>query len=253
MRKLVIGLLFLSTLSFTVVSQENKPFSKMDVSLRFSTMGLGLEVSSPLNSNFKTRAGVDYMRFTTGYYNTSLGDNSGNLRKAFGYTPDYRTKVGLSLFHGHLLVDYYPVGTGIFYITTGVYAGFNKILPDGFLSNPDDNSIAILLPGEKWPVVELSGHQIDVTNGHIDDLEVKLGRTIKPYLGFGLGRTFGKSKFGYKVELGVLYQGNYSVRQSGIKINVTEADLNDFEDVYGYIKKLKFWPMVNFQLTYNIF
>ncbi|MDH6306175.1 hypothetical protein M2459_002889 [Parabacteroides sp. PF5-5] len=250
---LLIAVLIISSQSFSAIGQEYKPFSKLDASLRFSTMGLGLEAITPLSPNFRARAGVDYLGFNTSHYNISLEDNGGYLNKAFGYTPDYRAKFGLSMFHGHLLVDYHPMPTGIFYITAGVYAGSNKIDLDGFLSNPENDNMAVLLPGMEWPELDLDGHKIDVTNGYVEDLELKLGGAIKPYLGFGLGRTFGKSKFGYKVELGVLYQGDYSVKQSGVKIDEDSTGLNDFEDIDKYTKWLKWWPMVNFQLTYNIF
>lgn len=252
MTKKIVILLMIYSLTTSVFCQENKLFGQWDASLRISTMGIGAEAETRINTYLKARAGIDYFSFKTSYYNISLEDRETNLKGSFGYIPDYRTKIGLSLIHGHLLADFYPVPTGKFYITGGIYIGSNKLTPDGFLAD-DNNNVAVLLPGKEWPVLELEGHKIDVTNGHVEDLELRLGGLIKPYLGIGLGSKFGKSKFGYKVELGMLYQGDYSVKQNGIKIDMDSTGVNDFEDIDKYTKWLKWWPMLNFQITYSLF
>lgn len=236
-------------------AQEYTPLSHLNVGLRVSTMGIGVEAATPLNKYFRARAGVDIMTFSTNYFNIELNDWSDDLRNSFGYVPDYRVKGKLGMFHGHLLADFHPMPTGIFHITAGVFLGSTKVTADGYLADSNDNE-SVLLPGEEWPHLELDGRVIDVTGGRAK-VDLQLGLPVKPYVGIGIGRAVTNSRFGFKFELGVLYQGNYTLKQGGHKLDLADFDIDDngdmMDDIHQYTDWLKLWPMVNFQLTYRIF
>lgn len=73
-------------------------------------------------------------------------------------------------------------------------------------------------------------------------------------MGIGLGRTIPRNKVGFKFELGLVYQGKYSLTSPNID-NLDDDWLNRFsEDINLNISEeiLNWWPMVNLSLTYRI-
>ncbi|GHU56980.1 hypothetical protein FACS189411_09160 [Bacteroidia bacterium] len=232
-------------------AQEYNPFSHVTVGLSASTLGVGLEAATPLSKNFNARAGIDYVGFNAGYVNFDLDDNSSALYDAIGYVPNYRAKIGFDQFHGHLLADFYPMTNGVFHLTAGVYLGSSKINVDGFLADQNDQP-ATLKPGFEWPSINLDGYDVPLTNGRAN-VGFLLRNAVKPYIGLGLGKFVTKHRLGFKFDFGAFYQGDYSVKQNGKKINLDDTELNNFEDIDQYTKWLKWWPVINFQLTYRIF
>ncbi len=51
----------------------------------------------------------------------------------------------------------------------------------------------------------------------------------------------------------MIYQGKYSLKQDGKKVTVVDDAAENFEDIDTYTNLLKWWPMMNFQLSYRIF
>jgi len=81
---------------------------------------------------------------------------------------------------------------------------------------------------------------------------LKLGNTVKPYLGIGIGRTIPKSRVSCRLDLGVVYQGKYkiesdNVSKEGIELANEKAADFDFPD-----EILKWWPKLSFSLIYRI-
>lgn len=250
MKKILLILVLTCSIT-TIWAQDQKAFSHFNIALRASTTGVGLEAATPLHKNFNARAGFNFIGFNTGYHNFDLDDNNNELYDAIGFIPNYRMKAKFNLAHGHLLADYHPLAKGIFHITAGVYLGSNKTKAKGFLSDENNNMVE-LQDGFEWPILDFDGHEINTEGGRID-LDLRLGNAIKPYLGFGLGHAVTQKRLGFKFELGVLYQGDYSLKQNGKKVSFSDTEINNFQDVDKYTKWLKWWPMLNFQLTYNIF
>ncbi|MBK5722695.1 hypothetical protein JGH11_17620 [Dysgonomonas sp. Marseille-P4677] len=246
----------LQTDSATVSMQLEKPksdnsfLSHLSVGLRASTLGVGVQVATPINDYFKLRAGVDFMGFKTGDIEIGLEDPDGAFEKAVGYTPDYNMKGELNFTNGHALVDYHPT-KGIFHLTAGFFLGKNQLKAKGLLT-ASDGSRAELLPGEDWPTVDFDGHQLKVDNANLD-ATFQLGEVVKPYFGLGIGRAIANKRVAFKFELGAIYQGKYSIKQNGKKINIADNVTENFENIDTYTNILKWWPMLNFQLTYKIF
>jgi len=214
-------------------------------------MGVGLEAATPINDYFKLRAGIDYMGFKSSTFDISLDDPNDVLYTAFGEVPDYKMKGELSFINGHALVDFHPVKKGIFHLTAGFFIGKNQLKAKGFLAGEDGNPVQ-LRPGLEWPSIEFDGHKLELTDANLD-ATLQLGKVIKPYFGFGLGRAISKSRVSFKFEMGVIYQGDYSIKQNGKKVDIVKTATENFEDIDTYTRLLKWWPMLNFQLTYRIF
>lgn len=225
--------------------------SHLNVSAGVSTLGFTMEAATPISESLKLRAGFDFLNLNTSQYDFDIDDSEGTLHDAFGFTPTYETKGSLNMLHGHALVDYYPFRKGILHLTAGVYLGNSKIKAKGLLTDGDGN-IVELKPGHEWPIIDFDGNQLDINNGRLD-AELVLGQTIKPYFGIGLGRAVSKRRLGVKFEIGILYQGDYTLKQNGKKV-ISTSDINaSIEDTDKVTKWLKWWPMVNLQINYRIF
>lgn len=253
MKKLlpIIVLLFCSHVVMAQQPQnDDAPFKHLGVGLRASTLGGGIEVSTNLTKNFKLRGGFDYFGLKD---NFDIDIDDDNFYEVLGYSPVLKTDGKLKLAHGHLLVDIHPMSYGIFHFTVGAYIGNSKITALGSLYNPDTDQVAQLPQGEMWPTINLDKYGIVVGDKASVDAALHLGNVVKPYLGIGIGRSLPNKRIGFMFELGAMYQGDLYIKQNGKKL-VEMKDLEDsFADVRDYTKYIKWYPMLNFQLTYRIF
>jgi hypothetical protein len=245
----------IATMGLSVLhAQETAPFSRMNLALRLSTMGAGLELATPLGSHFDARAGVDVLPFSSGYLNYSLDDDATALEPAFGYVPEYRARGEIKMVHGHLLADIYPSARGIFHVTAGVFVGTSRIRLQGTMVDANNGPVT-LLPNAEWPVVNIGGYDVE-TDGGRANLDMTLGSAVKPYLGIGLGRAVTQKRFGVKFELGVLRQGDYTLKQDGRVLNLSNADGIEGADIgliSDYAEWMKWWPMINLQFTFRLY
>lgn len=237
------------------IPKEKIAFSHLGVAVGTSTLGLGIEAATPIHKNFTLRGGINFMGYTSGSFTIDLDDDDrGSLKKAYGYVPEYEVKGKLSFVNGNVLVDWHPMRNGIFHFTTGFYIGSNKIKADGYLANPQTGERATLLAGQTPPTIQFEDYELKVKEDASMNADLTLGKAIKPYFGLGLGKSITKSRVGFKFELGALYQGKYSLKQNGEKLEINDNSQNSsMSDVDKYTKWLKWWPMLNFQLTYRIF
>lgn len=226
--------------------------SHLSIGLRMSTLGIGVQAATPVNDYFNLRAGFDVLSFKTGNIDMGLDDPNEKFYDAFGYTPEYKMKASIEFFNGNILLDYHPT-KGIFHLTGGIYIGNNKLKARGDLV--DGNGKPVVLPTEdiEWPTLNFDGHQL-VLDGTNLNANAKMGGLIKPYLGMGIGRAIGKdNRLSFKFELGAIYQGSYELTQEGRKVSTNSGNDVHFEDVGTYTRWLKWWPMMNFQLSYTLF
>jgi opacity protein-like surface antigen len=249
---LLIVIVFATTGLSALHAQDTAPFSRMNLALRLSTMGAGLELATPLSAHINARAGADMLPFSSGYSNYSLESNAADLEPAFGYVPEYRAKVKIQMMHGHLLADIYPSARGIFHITAGAFVGTSRIRIQGTMVDAG-NRPATLQPDYEWPVVNVDGYDV-TTDGGRANLDLTLGNAVKPYVGIGLGRAVTQKGFGVKFELGVLYQGDYTMKQDGQTLNLNNTDGTDENAriIGDYLKWIEWWPMLNLQFSFRV-
>ncbi|MDR1332295.1 MAG: hypothetical protein LBK07_09355 [Tannerella sp.] len=251
----LLVIIVFATMGFSALhAQETAPFGRMNLALRLSTMGVGLELATPLGRHVDARAGVDALPFSLGYDNYSLNSYAADLEPAFGYVPEYRAKGKLQMVHGHLLADIYPSAHGIFHITAGAFVGTSRVRIQGTMVDASNGPVT-LLPGYEWPVINIDGYDVTTDDGRAN-LDLMLGNTVKPYVGIGLGRAVTQRGFGVKFELGVLYQGDYTLKQDGRTLNLKNtdgADDKDIELIGEYAEWANWWPMVNLQFTFRMY
>jgi hypothetical protein len=146
-------------------------------------------------------------------------------------------QLDLKFANMNLLFDFYPVKSGIFCLTAGTYIGNNKISAHGIADEPF-----------VW-----NNQIINVVGGSFDTY-LKMGNVFKPYAGIGLGRTISKSRVSFRFDLGVIYQGGYTIKNhynykeyNGIiELDESSSDLPFSNDL------LKWWPLLSFSISYRI-
>ena len=258
-KKCILIFAMWATAIVAVFSQNDfKAFNNLGVSLKLSpTLGYGVEAATGLNNMFILRLGLNMTYgISFGQRNIDLEFNESYIMERFGYEPEFRMKPLLKFTHGNLLVDFHPAG--VFHITTGVFVGGLKFGVKGDLVDAN-NKKSVLLPGQSWPSYEI-GDQTVAMNGGSAQADLRIGNIIKPYFGLGVGRAVAKNKrLAFKFELGALYQGNsYIVKSNGKKLDLSNSDDEDLRDIHDqitneYAKYIRFWPQMNFQLSYRIF
>ena len=264
MKKCILVLAMCLTTAVTAFSQNDfKAFDNLGVGLKVSPfLGYGLEAATGINNKLILRLGLN---LTNGIhfneFNMDLGFDEDYILDYFGYVPVFRAKPILKFAHCNLLLDYHP--GGIFHITGGVFIGASRVRVNGYLADARNKNViskATLLEemGGEWPSLDIGEQTITIPEGKTS-LDFSLGNAIKPYLGIGVGRAVAKNKkLAFKFELGAMYQGNsFSIKQNGKLLDLsksTEGGLRDLhDDIVEYSKYTRFFPQMNFQLSYRIF
>lgn len=235
--------------------QNSDQFLKeLGLSLGFSTMGFGLEAVTPLSKSFKIRAGFDYMpQIISIHEDPSVQDYTllGKIGK--GYYPDYSVDFKPSFFNGHIYLDYYPIKESSFHIVGGFLIGGNDIKADGELVSPHDGTKATLAdPNDTWPTLIVEGYKLNIDNGNLNT-SIRMGGIVKPYLGIGFGKFLSDSRWNVNFDLGIIYQGTYSIRQYGKTADKEQDYKSSAIDIKKYTDLVKVLPMLNLQVTYRLF
>ncbi len=238
---LILGVVALMIASSTLHAQEaesGKPYEdgflkRFGVAAKVGTYGFGLDLHTSLLPNLKARVGFSYLNFN---YDDPIDFSADSPVQGNPEVDGFVNEADLRFPNANLLVDFYPVKSGIFCLTAGAYIGDNKITAYGTANEPFEWDDVVINP----------------VNGKFD-AQVKVGNVVKPYFGVGLGKTISNSRVGFRFDLGVVYQGEYtiesdyssSVINGGHKLS-EDLDLPVSEDV------LNLWPMISFSVSYRI-
>ncbi len=214
--------------------------------------GFGGYVATSLLPNIKARVGFDYLTYT---YKDNISFDAPPINvnnESWTGSVDMNgelTDPSLKFPNFKALVDFYPVTDGIFCLTAGFYMGNNNVNTDGMINGYEELSTTLGFE----PAFEFEDIIIQPDPNGKFNAKLKMGNSFKPYLGIGLGRTISKSRVGFRFDLGVVFQGEYTVESRNVvkgidKINDEAADFD-----LGVSKELlKLWPMMSFSLSYRI-
>ena len=240
---LLFACIIIATSSFA----QGRLLENWAVGLNAGLYGYGIQGATSLAPNFKARIGFDYMAYT---YKDGIEFDADVLKNGelldYTYSGEFST-AKLQFPNVKAMIDYYPMKTGVFCFTAGVYFGNNKISLNGkvydYSHNPDRPNI-----GFEDVIIQPN------SDGSFD-ANLKLGNFVKPYFGIGLGRTIPKSRVGFKFELGIVYQGEFRLEsKNAISHNgySTSDFFDDLDDLPVSKEVFKLWPMMNFTLSYKI-
>lgn len=255
-RKIILGIIPLLFCILNLHSQVS-PFSKLSVGLGASTYGGRIELSTPLTSFINLRGGFSLLPYT---YTTRISMDAEEYRNYIDYDPDLKITADLNFSHAHLLADFSPFKSNIFYLTAGLFYGSTKVTGQGILLNPSNDRPTVEdlrdggYVGSELPEIEIDDdYAIRPDHDGSVNGNILLGSGIKPYVGLGFGKTIPNSKIGFRFDLGAVYQGEADFTSP----NMSKGDLNGLvksdASYQQYEPYTKWFPMLNFQISYRIF
>ena len=268
-----------------VLAQKNDQSSgHLSLGVEFySTTGFGLELATPLGSNFALRGGISLFPLNfKGTIKPSITENIKNkIDGAINSSPeleaalsqlglptraqdintDINTTGSLGLTNGKILIDFYPSAEHSFHITGGLYIGPTDLLK---VEGRMDRAIEVLnvlkshgfdFFDESFVVDQQIGYQL--SGYDITDFRgaVKIN-SVKPYLGLGFGRAVPKSRVGVSFEIGAFYQGTPKITSDNSNIQKFVDDkLNDVTgvDITGALNNSLIYPVLSLKLNLRLF
>ena len=220
---LFVATTLLCSTTYTQTPSEGGAFENFGASLKFGVMnGVGVDFSTSLHPNLKARVGFNF-----------LGYDARNIINISGNNKDLE-QGKLNFANANLLVDFYPVESGIFHITAGAFFGSNKAVIEGDGFDPFSISDYVIIPDSR---------------GYFD-ATVKFGGAVKPYLGLGVGRTIPNGTVGVKFELGVVYSGKVKVESDYLNTAMNSSQVDDVVEIP--MLKSKFWPSAILSLVFGL-
>lgn len=229
-------------------SAQYSLFDSWSVGVNAGLYGFGVQGATSLSPNFRLRAGVDYFTYTdkearefdvSVQYSGYQANTQARLRDTKITFPNFKT-----------MVDFYPMSTAVFSITAGFYFGNNNASTNGMI---DGYKELVELLGDK-PELRYEDIVIIPDNDGSFGGKLEMGNRVKPYIGIGIGRTIPKNRVGFKFDLGMIYQGEYSISSRNINESGKEwfNELTKELDLPFSERLLNWWPMINLSLTYRI-
>jgi len=278
MKKIFITFLgFISIWSGISAQETVKSSGHLAVGIEVGTTGFGLELATPLSSNFDLRGGVSL--FPTYSYDDNFkvnltesfkkqfndainNDNPPGLASALEQqgiksAEDINTNIkataSLDFINGKILLDYYPSAKYAFHITGGVYIGRSDLVK---VTGKMDQAVKLLdqLPSNysDMPLFTNEEKAYELTGNDIRNMHGALRvNSVKPYLGIGFGRAIPRSRVGVSFEIGAFYQG--TPKFAGNSNNVQDLIDTELTGVTEVIKQFPIFPVISLKLNVRIF
>ena len=222
MKKLYVVSLALATFGLA----SNVYASDVAVGAKVSTLGVGVDFTTPLTEKLNLRAGIQWLEY-------GIDTESDGVE----YDAD------LELFSGLMVADWHPFG-GVFKITGGLLINDNKVVGTGEAT-----------PGT---VSTFTINNTVYTAADVGKLEAEISyNTVAPYLGIGWGNPVSKnSNWTFFCDIGVVFMGspNVDIKASGaiasneIFMTNLEQERKELEDD---LASYEYYPVVTLGLSYK--
>ena len=238
--------LFWILMPIGIISAQAQNPIHMSVGLTGGTTGLGAELSAAVSDHFQIVAGYSFMpefsykKDVEYYYYINNGGNS--------FKRNEKTEVEgtIHIADGKFLVEYLPSKKYSFHLSAGIYVGKSAIITA-------QNNIP--LKGIENGELIISGHKIKVGTDGIARASIEVNN-IKPYIGFGFGRSVPRKRVSASFDMGVMFWGTPTVYEdvTGQHLKTTSVDVN-FEDdgIIDRVGSIKVMPVVNFKIVVKLF
>ena len=251
-------LMLLIPLAAQEKEQSNMRFWKhLTLGGEIGTMGIGLEVATPLHPNIRLRAGIVAFPFVSRETYVARVDMVSAKGNSYDYMAAKDERVAYALqstgyplrfldfpnplliveeklrrIEGKLLVDFYPKRGSWFYFTAGTYIG--GMAQKRITGQVDPlyvraaNLLNKYLPeDDKMRVLTCKDYsdyycEAEVKPSGKVDYSLRI-LPVKPYVGIGFGRMLPKRKLGCHFDLGILYRGRWKVHCDGYHWDKTKS------------------------------
>jgi hypothetical protein len=213
-------------LNTTKILKIDEPKSQIvyNTGIKLGTLGLGLDISTPINDKLSARFNLNGASYT------DTDSQDGN---------DFEGT--LDLLTAGVLLDYYPFENN-FRLTAGAYYNDN-----GFTGNIKPSATT---------TIDIDGHTYTVAD--IGQLNSDLSfDTFAPYVGLGWGNNAHSKGWGFTFDLGVMYHGSGTadltadVINEDIRTEIENDIIKEEESINDDLDKLQFYPVVALGVNYS--
>ncbi|MCF2658764.1 hypothetical protein JQM83_06140 [Parabacteroides distasonis] len=219
-------------------------FNSLGLGLSVSTVGVGLEVSTPIGNYLALRGGVSFMpKFTvTDEVNADLK----GVPQGYPQSAEVELEGSTKRTTGELLLNLYPFRSNGFFVAAGASFGGDKFVQ--ITGHSDELQQLIAAGGSAGLQIGDVSIPVDQNGNVSGGLKVS---AVRPYVGLGYGRAVPSKRINFMLDAGVQLHGTPEVYSDFGQVDqlIAEVD-NDFTDI---INKLKVYPVIRFRMCGKLF
>ena len=219
-------------------------FNSLGLGLSVSTVGLGLEVSTPIGNYLALRGGVSFMpKFTvTDEVNADLK----GVPQGYPQSAEVELEGSTKRTTGELLLNLYPFRSNGFFVAAGASFGGDKFVQ--ITGHSDELQQVIAAGGSAGLQIGDVSIPVDQNGNVSGGLKVS---AVRPYVGLGYGRAVPSKRINCMLDAGVQLHGTPEVYSDFGQVDQLMAEVdNDFTDI---INKLKVYPVIRFRICGKLF
>ena len=219
-------------------------FNSLGLGLSVSTVGVGLEVSTPIGNYLALRGGVSFMpKFTvTDEVNADLK----GVPQGYPQSAEVELEGSTKRTTGELLLNLYPFRSNGFFVAAGASFGGDKFVQ--ITGHCDELEQLIAAGGSAGLQIGDVSIPVDQNGNVSGGLKVS---AVRPYVGLGYGRAVPSKRINFMLDAGVQLHGTPEVYSDFGQVDQLMAEVdNDFTDI---INKLKVYPVIRFRICGKLF
>ncbi len=219
-------------------------FNSLGLGLSVSTVGVGLEVSTPIGNYLALRGGVSFMpKFTvTDEVNADLK----GVPQGYPQSAEVELEGSTKRTTGELLLNLYPFRSNSFFVAAGASFGGDKFVQ--ITGHSDELQQLIAAGGSAGLQIGDVSIPVDQNGNVSGGLKVS---AVRPYVGLGYGRAVPSKRINFMLDAGVQLHGTPEVYSDFGQVDQLMAEVdNDFTDI---INKLKVYPVIRFRICGKLF
>ena len=219
-------------------------FNSLGLGLSVSTVGVGLEVSTPIGNYLALRGGVSFMpKFTvTDEVNADLK----GVPQGYPQSAEVELEGSTKRTTGELLLNLYPFRSNGFFVAAGASFGGDKFVQ--ITGHSDELQQLIAAGGSAGLQIGDVSIPVDQNGNVSGGLKVS---AVRPYVGLGYGRAVPSKRINFMLDAGVQLHGTPEVYSDFGQVDQLMAEVdNDFTDI---INKLKVYPVIRFRICGKLF
>ena len=219
-------------------------FNSLGLGLSVSTVGVGLEVSTPIGNYLALRGGVSFMpKFTvTDEVNADLK----GVPQGYPQSAEVELEGSTKRTTGELLLNLYPFRSNGFFVAAGASFGSDKFVQ--ITGHSDELQQLIAAGGSAGLQIGDVSIPVDQNGNVSGGLKVS---AVRPYVGLGYGRAVPSKRINFMLDAGVQLHGTPEVYSDFGQVDQLMAEVdNDFTDI---INKLKVYPVIRFRICGKLF
>ena len=219
-------------------------FNSLGLGLSVSTVGVGLEVSTPIGNYLALRGGVSFMpKFTvTDEVNADLK----GVPQGYPQSAEVELEGSTKRTTGELLLNLYPFRSNCFFLAAGASFGGDKFVQ--ITGHSDELQQLIAAGGSAGLQIGDVSIPVDQNGNVSGGLKVS---AVRPYVGLGYGRAVPSKRINFMLDAGVQLHGTPEVYSDFGQVDQLMAEVdNDFTDI---INKLKVYPVIRFRICGKLF